>query len=98
MSKKRKTKREKIIKDLRKRIQETTPVEEQASHKHKTTYSYVPNSKVTSLKVISSHKDYNYVKKDGMNTLIISLILLGINILFYVLIQRNIINLSFIGL
>lgn len=98
MSKTRRTRQEKEIATLRRKVRtiqeepSSTPVEspQYRFSGSKTAQSYIPQSPTLKL-------NYSHVIHDARNTLFITVFLLGIQIILYILIQKNIIDLPQFG-
>lgn len=92
MSKKRQTRKQKLVAQSRK--------ESQASifQIQKTSYSLpVDNTASLQSPKIYTDNNYSYVLKDTQNTLIITLFLLLANSVIFVLLQKRLISIPFLG-
>lgn len=103
MSKKRKTKREKIASDLKKQLFKSKIPEQITNEPEKIsikTFS-IDMPKTTNLnpeKKVNNAKNYSYVLKDIKKTVSITLIIFLLDISLFFLLKNNILSLKVIGL
>lgn len=101
MSKKRRTKQEKIIAQLRKQITQTQshpqkinlqPKNTEKIEEEKFIFQYKNTAPSSQTQIVTKQKDYSYVMKDIKKTLVVVILVIIINTTFYFILEKNILN------